>query len=70
MNPVKPEIFYIDDDVERLRYAVCEYLESVSQGLSKMAYVNGFDSLAALFDMAREDAKRIRISSNRHGDRR
>jgi len=48
---------------------VCEYLESVSQGLSKMAYVNGLDSLAVLFDMAREDARRIRASSDEHVDR-
>jgi hypothetical protein len=69
MSPVEPEIFYVDDDVERLRHAVCEYLESVSQGLSKMAFVNGLDSLAVLFDMAREDAKRIRAGSDEHVDR-
>jgi hypothetical protein len=64
-----PETFYVDDDVERARHAVCEYLESVSQGLSKMAYANGLDSLAVIFDMAREDARRIRTSSDKHVDR-
>jgi hypothetical protein len=31
--------------------------------------VNGLDSLAVLFDMAREDARRIRASSDEHVDR-
>jgi len=63
-----PEPFYVDEDAARSRHAVCEYLESISEELSKMAYVNGFDSLAVLFDMAREDAKRTRISFDRPFD--
>jgi hypothetical protein len=69
MSALVPEPFYVDEDTERLRHAVCEYLESISEELSKMAYVNGFDTLAVLFDMAREDAKRIRVSSDKHVDR-
>jgi hypothetical protein len=60
------------DDAEepaKLRHGVCEFLEGISKELCKMAYDNGFDTLAVLFDMAREDAKRIRVNSDDHFDR-
>jgi hypothetical protein len=59
----------LDADAEKLRHGVCEFLESISKELCKIAYDNGFDTLAVLFEMAREDAKRIRISSDKHFDR-
>jgi hypothetical protein len=62
---------YVPDTEEpaKLRHGVCEFLEGISKELCKMAYDNGFDTLAVLFDMAREDAKRIRVNSDDHFDR-
>lgn len=57
------------EEPAKLRHGVCEFLEGISKELCKMAYDNGFDTLAVLFDMAREDAKRIRVSSDEHFDR-
>lgn len=56
-------------DPEQMRHGVCEFLESMSREMCKMAYENGFDSLAVLFEMAREDANRIRCGSDEHCER-
>ena len=65
MNICAPDV----EEPAKLRHGVCEFLEGISKELCKMAYDNGFDTLAALFDMAREDAKRIRVISDDHLDR-
>jgi hypothetical protein len=56
-------------DVARLRHGAREYLECMSQELSEIAFKNGWDSLAVLFEMARQEAERIRRSSDEHLDR-
>jgi hypothetical protein len=65
MNAYAPDA----EEPAKLRHGVCEFLEGISKKLCKMAYDNGFDTLAVLFDMAREDAKRIRVNSDDHFDR-
>ncbi len=68
MNAYAPDA----EEPAKLRHGVCgvcEFLEGISKELCKMAYDNGFDTLAVLFDMAWEDAKCIRVSSDEHFDR-
>ncbi len=48
----------------------CEYLEDMSKQLSILAFKNGLDSLAVLFDMARQEAERLRVLSDEHLGRR
>ncbi len=50
MNAYTPDA----EEPAKLRHGVCEFLEGISKELCKMASDNGFDTLAVLFDMARE----------------
>lgn len=47
-------------DADKVYHAARDYLETMSAELSELAYKNGLDSLAVIFDMAREEAKRLR----------
>jgi hypothetical protein len=51
---------------EATRYAVCEYIGELSKELAGFAFNNGFDSLAIIFEMARQDAERILRASDEH----
>ena len=53
-------------DAETRRLAACQYLEELSKELAEIAYENGLDTLAIIFEMAREDAERIRQASDKH----
>lgn len=56
-------------DVAELRRAACDYLEKMSKELTDLAFKNDFNSLAMIFEMARQEAERIRLSSDEHLDR-
>lgn len=64
-EPAPPQQY----DAARLREVVRDYVENMSKELCKLAMNNGLDSLAVIFDMAREEAARIRVSSDEHLDR-
>jgi hypothetical protein len=51
------------------RDTIREYLKDMSKELSIVAYNNGMDSLAVLFDMVREEAERLRVRSDEHLER-
>lgn len=61
-----PSLVISDTAAVEMHYAACDYLETISRELSELAYKNGFDSLAVIFDMAREEAERIRLMSDAH----
>lgn len=69
MNALLADPMLDDPDAEKLRHDICEYLESMSMALCKIAYENGFDTLTIIFEMARADAKRILVTSDKHFDR-
>lgn len=56
-------------DEELARFRTCEYLEGISKDLARLAFENGFDTLAIIFDMARQDAERILKASDKHLNR-
>ena len=68
-KPPPPEPAQQQYDAARLREVVRDYVENMSRELCKLALNNGLDSLAVIFDMAREEAARIRVSSDEHLDR-
>ena len=51
------------------RFRTCEYLSGISKELSKVAFKNGLDTLAIIFEMARQDAERILQASDEHLNR-
>ncbi len=53
-----------EDELTRLR--ACEYLAGMSKELSTVAFKNGLDSLAIIFELARQDAERLLKSSDEH----
>jgi hypothetical protein len=55
-------------EATKVRHGVREYLESMSEELSELAYKSGMDSLAVIFEMARQEAERIRCASDEHLD--
>lgn len=59
----------VDADPARLHHDIRDYLEAMSEGLSEIAYRNGMDSLAVIFEMARQEAERLRCASDDHLDR-
>jgi hypothetical protein len=69
MTALVPHTLCDDADAEKLRHGVCEYLESMSQALCEIAYDNGLDTLAIIFERARADARRIIATSDKHFDR-
>jgi hypothetical protein len=54
------------DDAAKLRHGTRDYLEKMSQELSDIAFKNGWDSLAVIFEMARQEAERIRRACDEH----
>ena len=56
-------------DEELIRFRACEYLAGLSKELSAVAFKNGLDSLAIIFELARQDAERILKSSDEHLNR-
>jgi hypothetical protein len=56
-------------DEEPASFYTCEYLAGISKDLSRLAYENGLDTLAIIFDMARQDAERILQASDEHLNR-
>jgi hypothetical protein len=54
------------DDATFLRHGTRDYLEKMSQELSDIAFKNGWDSLAVIFEMARQEAERMRRASDEH----
>ena len=56
-------------DNEVIRIHACEYLAGLSKELSAVAFKNGLDSLAIIFELARQDAERILKSSDDHLNR-
>jgi hypothetical protein len=54
------------DDAAFLRHGARDYLEKMSQELSDIAFKNGWDSLAVIFEMARQEAERMRRASDEH----
>lgn len=54
------------DDAARLRHGTRDYLEKMSHELSDIAFKNGWDSLAVIFEMARQEAERMRRASDDH----
>ena len=68
-KPPAPEPAPQQYDAARLREVVRDYVENMSRELCRLALNNGLDSLAVIFDMAREEAARIRVSSDEHLDR-
>jgi len=57
---------FYDVEIARLRAVTREYLEDMSREMSQLAYVYGLDSLAVIFEMAREEAVRLRVESDEH----
>ena len=51
---------------ELTRFRACEYLAGMSEELSKVAFKNGLDTLAIIFELARKDAERILQASDEH----
>lgn len=51
------------------RLSTCEYLAEMSEQLSEIAFKNGLDSLAIIFEKARQDAERILQASDEHLNR-
>jgi hypothetical protein len=64
-----PSLIITDAGQAEIRYAACEYLEGISRDLCELAYKNGFDSLTVIFEMAREEAERLRLASDEHLNR-
>lgn len=56
-------------DEEPARFHTCEYLAGISKDLSRLAFENGLDTLAIIFDKARQDAERILEASDEHLNR-
>ncbi len=54
---------------ELTRFRACEYLAGLSKEMSTVAFKNGLDSLAIIFELARQDAERILRSSDDHLNR-
>jgi hypothetical protein len=69
MSALVPGLMLDGADSAKLRHATCEYFEGMSKELSDLAYKNDLDSLAIIFEMARQDARRIRLASDDHLDR-
>jgi hypothetical protein len=57
---------FVIDDAAVLRHGTRDYLEKMSQELSDLAFKNGWDSLAVIFEMARQEAERMRRASDEH----
>jgi hypothetical protein len=64
-----PSLIYSEADAVKLHQAACAYFEEMSKELSELAYRNGLESLTVIFEMAREEAERIRLASDEHLDR-
>lgn len=62
-------LIFGETDPAKIRHGAREYLESMSQELSELAFKNGWDSLAVLFELARQEAERIRRASDEHPNR-
>jgi hypothetical protein len=54
------------DEAAMLRHGTRDYLEKMSRELSEIAFKNGWDSLAVIFEMARQEAERMRRASDEH----
>jgi hypothetical protein len=54
------------DEAVMIRHGTRDYLEKMSQELSDIAFKNGWDSLAVIFEMARQEAERMRRASDEH----
>jgi hypothetical protein len=67
MRPSSPSLG--GDRTVEMRDIIREYLKDMSRELSIVAYNNGMDSLAVLFDMVREEAERLRVQSDEHLER-
>ncbi|HEY2755013.1 MAG TPA: hypothetical protein VGJ01_04640 [Pseudolabrys sp.] len=57
---------FVADEAAMLRHGTRDYLEKMSQELSEIAFKNGWDSLAVIFEMARQEAERMRRASDEH----
>jgi hypothetical protein len=56
---------FVADEAAMLRHGTRDYLEKMSQELSDIAFKNGWDSLAVIFEMARQEAERMRYASDK-----
>jgi hypothetical protein len=56
-------------DEKLIRFRACEYLAGLSKELSAVAFKNGLDSLAIIFELARQDAERFLNCSDEHLNR-
>lgn len=56
-------------DEKLIRFRACELLAGLSKELSAVAFKNGLDSLAIIFELARQDAERFLNSSDEHLNR-
>jgi len=63
------DLIFNETDAVQIRHGAREYLESMSQEMAELAFKNGWDSLAVIFEMARQEAERIRRASDEHLDR-
>jgi hypothetical protein len=59
-------LIFVESDPAQIRHDARDYLESMSQELAELAFKNGWDSLAVIFEMARQEAERIRRASDEH----
>jgi hypothetical protein len=69
MSALVPSLIFDDVNAEKLQHAACAYLEDMSKQLSDLAYKTRLDSLAMIFEMARQEAERIRLASDEHLER-
>jgi hypothetical protein len=66
MGSAMPKLDLLMQDAEATRFRTCEYLAEMSKELAQIAFNNDLDTLAIIFDMARQDAERILQTSDEH----
>jgi hypothetical protein len=59
MYPTVSDLTVDEEGFSQVRDGSREYLESMSRELSILAFKNGWDSLAIIFEMARREAKHL-----------